>query len=147
MELNFRLAQREDVKELVSVCNFCFDEDTDYQQALQVFDDTYTDKNQLYLIGLIDGKIVAHTKITIVPTIFKGMDTYAILNHVCVLPDYRRHHIASHMMEVTVNICKERGCKSIKLWSKNFREAAHKHYLHEGFEIIDAKFFELNIEE
>ncbi len=147
MELHFRFAKPEDLKELVDVCNACFDEQTVYEQALEIFYETYHDPNQLYLIGLLDGKIVAHTKITIVPTIFNDMGIFAILNHVCVLPDYRRHHIAEHMMNVIKKVCKDRGCKAIKLWSCNFREPAHKCYYKEGFEALDAKFFEFYFEE
>lgn len=143
MELKFRFAKEEDVKELIKVCNICFDEKTDYNKALDVFRKTYNDPNQLYLIGVLNGKIIAHTKITIIPTMFDGMDTYAILNHVCVLPEYRRHHIAKYMIDVIKNICKKRGCSAIKLWSRNFREPAHKCYMSEGFEVLDAKFFEL----
>lgn len=145
VELRFRLAKIEDVKELVDVCNYCFDENTAYEKALKIFQDTYHDPNQLYLIGVLDDKIVAHTKITIIPTMFDGMDCYAVLNHVCVLPEYRRHHIAKHMLDVVKKICESRGCSSIKLWSKNFRQPAHQCYLKEGFEIIDAKFFEYEL--
>ena len=145
MELKFRFAKEEDIPELIHVCNLCFDENTDVDKALKVFQDTYSDKNQLYLIGILDGKIIAHTRITIIPTMFDGMDTYAVLNHVCVLPEYRRHHIAQHMMSVIKKICMERGCSTIKLWSRDFRQPAHKCYLKEGFQILDAKFFELNL--
>ncbi len=145
MELKFRFATRDDVKELIDVCNTCFEEHTPYEKALAIFDRTYHDPNQLYLIGVLDGRIVAHTKITIVPTLFDGMDTFAILNHVCVLPEYRRHHIARYMIDVIKKLCKDRDCSTIKLWSKNFRTPAHQCYLNAGFEIVDAKFFELNL--
>jgi len=145
MELKFRFAKEEDIQELITVCNTCFDEHTDYQKALRIFQETEHDLNQLYLIGLLDGKIVAHTKITIVPTMFDGMDTYAILNHVCVLPEYRRHHIAKYMLDVVKKICQDRGCSAIKLWSRNFRKPAHQCYQNFGFDVLDAKFFELSI--
>lgn len=145
MELTLRFATREDVKELIDVCNVCFDEHTDYEKALKVFDATSKDPNQLYVIGLYQNKIVAHTKITIVPTMFDGMDTYAILNHVCVLPEFRRHHFAKYMIKAIKEICKDRGCCAIKLWSCNFRQPAHQCYLNAGFEILDAKFFTLDL--
>ncbi len=145
MELKFRLAKEEDITQVVELTNNCFDENTQVEQALEIFQKTKHDRNQLYLIGEMNEKIIAHTKITIVPTIFDGMETYAILNHVCVLPEYRRHHIAKHMMSVIKKICQEHNCISIKLWSKNFRVPAHTCYINEGFEVIDAKFFELNL--
>ncbi len=56
-------------------------------------------QTQIYLIGIMDDKIAAHTRIAIVKTMFDGMDTFAILNHVSVKPDYRHHHIATHMLD------------------------------------------------
>ena len=51
------------------------------------FKESEYDENQIYLIGVMNGKIIAHTKITIIPTIYEDMNTYAILNHVCVKPE------------------------------------------------------------
>jgi len=146
MELKFRFATRDDVKELVEVCNACFDENTPHEKALGIFDRTYHDPNQLYLIGVLDGRIVAHTKITIVPTLFDGMDTFAILNHVCVKPELRRGHIGTRMLDECFKIAKENNCKCVELWSKNFRVAAHGLYNRYGFEVVDAKFFAKNVE-
>ena len=103
------------------------------------------DKNQIYLIGILNGKIVAHTKITIIPTIYENMNTYAILNHVCVKPELRRHNIATKMLDEVTRICKENNCKAIELWSNNFRQAAHSCYKNYGFIVNDAKFFSKKI--
>lgn len=145
MEIKFRVATSNDIKSIVYLCNDCFGDMTDLEEAKRIFEKTKNDKNQIYLIGEIDGKVVAHTRIQIIETMFKGMDTYAIINHVCVRGDYRRHNIATHMLDVVVKLCKERNCKSIKLWSMNFREAAHACYQKYGFEVNDAKFFSMDI--
>ena len=142
MNVEFKIANETNVEEIIKVCNICFDETTDVNQAKQIFETQQNDKNQIYLIGIVDNKIVAHTKITIIPTIFDSMDTYAVLNHVCVLKEYRNQKIATKMLETVEKICKERGCTSMKLWSKNFRQAAHACYKKFGFEVIDAAFFE-----
>ena len=145
MKIDFKLADETDIEELVNVCNICFDEDTSIADAKESFKLQKNDKNQLYVIGLIDNKIVAHTRIAIIPTIFSGMDTYAILNHVCVLEEYRHHKIATEMLKVVEKLCQDRGCTSLKLWSKNFRTAAHACYKNFGFQTIDAAFFEKEI--
>lgn len=63
------------------------------------------DPNHIYLIGLDNNKIIAHSKITIIPTMYEKMNTYSILNHVCVKPEYRRHNIATKMLdEITKNV-------------------------------------------
>ena len=35
---------------------------------------TKNDKNQIYLVGTINGQIIAHTKITVIPTIYEKMN-------------------------------------------------------------------------
>ena len=103
------------------------------------------DDNQIYIVGLLDDKIIAHAKITIIPTIYENMNTYAILNHVCVKPEYRRHDIATRMLVECEKISKQNGCVCMELWSNNFRKPAHECYKNYGFIINDAKFFSKEI--
>ena len=145
MEVTFREARIEDVAGIVNLCNECFEENTKTETALEIFRKTEKDPNNIYLIGIENGKIIAHTKLTIIRTIFEGMDTYAILNHVCVKPEYRHHHLATRMLEIIEKICLDQGCKTLKLWSNNIRVPAHKCYKKFGFVLRDAGFFEKNI--
>lgn len=145
MEVLFRRAVLEDVEEIINLCNECFNENTSLDYAKRVFEETKNDKNQIYLVGIVDGKIVAHSKITIIPTMYEKMNTYSILNHVCVKPEYRRHNLATKMLVECEKICKEMGCVAIELWSGNFRQAAHECYKRYGFIVEDAKFFSKKI--
>ena len=145
MEINFRKATIEDVENIINLVNECFGENNSLEYALESFKKTENDPNQIYLVGVVeDNKIVAHTKITIIPTMYEdeGMQTFSILNHVCVKPDYRRHNFATKMLDEITKICQENNCTKMKLWSKNFRQPAHACYMNYGFEVIDAKFFE-----
>lgn len=145
MEVKFRIAKEEDIQSIINLCNQCFDEETNLDYANKIFMETKNDKNQIYLIGEVDGEIVAHTKITIIPTIYEKMNKYAILNHVCVKPDYRRNNLATKMLEECNRICKKNGCVAMELWSMNFREAAHACYKNFGFQVDDAKFFSIKV--
>ena len=113
MEVVFRRATSEDVPGIIELCNECFNEETSLEYANKVFEETKNDKNQIYLVGLIDGKIIAHTKITIIPTMYEKMNTYSIINHVCVKEEYRRHNIATLMLDEVTKICKKMNCKAI----------------------------------
>lgn len=141
MDVEFRRAVLDDVDEIIALCDECFDEKTDIEYAKKVFRETENDDKQIYLIGSVDGKVVAHTKITIIPTIYEDMNTFAILNHVCVKPEFRRSHIGMKLLDESFRIAKDMGCKCVELWSKNFRQAAHGLYHKYGFEVMDAKFF------
>ena len=145
-EVVFKKAELEDMKGIIELCNICFDEKTDVEKAKKIFEETKKDENQIYLVGKIDDRIVAHTKITIIPTIYENMGIYSIINHVCVHPEYRRHNIATKMLDEVTKICKEKGCKAIELWSNNFRVPAHACYKKYGFLVNDAKFFSKEIE-
>lgn len=146
MDLKFRIATSNDIEGIIKLCNECFNENTPLEYAERIWDINKNDKNQIYIIGVLDDEIVAHSKITIIPTIFEDMNTYAILNHVCVKPELRRSHIATKMLNECFKIAKEMNCSCVELWSKNFRTAAHALYKKYGFEIMDAKFFIKNIE-
>ncbi len=145
MEIKFRIADASHIHGIVDLCNEVFEENTTYEEADRRYKENENDKNQLYIIGEIDGKIIAHTRVAIISTIFDGMETYAILNHVCVKPEYRKHKIATHMLEVVKKVCQERNCIAIKLWSRNFRVPAHTCYKKFGFVPDDATFFNLDI--
>lgn len=141
MEVVFREANYEDVEDIVLLCNECFFEDTSLDYAKTMFKKTENDPNQIYIVGEVGGKIVAHSKITVIPTMYEKMNTYAILNHICVHPDYRRHKIGTKMLDVCNDICKREGCVALELWSNNYRIPAHACYKNYGFIVNDAKFF------
>lgn len=146
METEFRYATINDIDKIIKLCNECFNEDTSVEYATENFLKYKDDENQIYLVGIINDEIIAHAKITIIPTIYEDMNTYAILNHVCVREDYRRHHIGTRLLDKCFEIAKEHKCKNVELWSKNFRIPAHGLYHNYGFEVMDAKFFVKNVE-
>ncbi len=141
MKVEFRKATIDDVEGIIALCNECFSENTSLEYATKVFKETAQDENNIYLVGTVNGQIIAHAKLTMIPTMYEKMNKYCILNHVCVKPEYRRHKIATQMLEVCEKICKEQNCVCMELWSNNFREAAHACYKHYGFIVNDAKFF------
>lgn len=146
MSVEFKIATIDDIEGIIKLCNECFNEFTDIGYAKKIFLENEHDKNQIYLIGVMDNSIVAHAKINIIPTIYEDMNTYAILNHVCVKPELRREHIGTKLLDECFRISKEKNCKCVELWSKNFRVAAHGLYHSYGFEVMDAKFFTKDID-
>ena len=141
MEVIFKSMEERAIEPTLALCEKCFDEKNDLEYAKKVYLETMHDSNNVYINGVLDGKIIAHAKLTIIKTIYTPMATYGMLNHICVDPDFRRHHIATYLLDVLFNIAKDNGCKEVVLWSKNFRTAAHTCYKRYGFELIDAGFF------
>ena len=77
---------------------------------------------------------------------YEKMNIYAILNHVCVKPEYRRHNIATKMLEKIEDICSLHNVKTMELWSNNVRVPAHACYKKYGFSLDDAGFFSKPVE-
>lgn len=146
MEVDFRIANYDDLENIINLCNECFLENTSLDYAKRVFEETKMDKNQIYLVGYYNNELVAHAKITVIPTIYENMNTYAILNHICVKEKYRKHNIATKLLVECEKISKEHGCVVMELWSRNFRHAAHECYKHYGFTLDDAGFFSKKVD-
>lgn len=145
MPVIFREMKLEDVEEVIALCNEVFGERNSVRYAKDMFEKTKDDPNQIYVVGIYNHKIVAHAKATVIPTMYSKMNTYAIINHVCVRQTCRRKQFATQMLDFIVEICREKGCVALKLWSNNFRTAAHACYYHYGFKREDAGFFSKNI--
>lgn len=146
MNIEFKIATLEDVEGIIKLCNECFNESTDLDYATRVYKENENDPNQIYLIGIVNNEIIAHAKINVIPTIYEDMNTYAILNHVCVKKELRREHIGTKLLDECFKIAKDHNCKCVELWSKNFREARHGLYHSYDFDVVDAKFFAKNVD-
>lgn len=146
MNIEFKIAELKDLEGIINLCNECFNEYTPLEYATKVFKENEHDKNQIYVIGVLNNEIVAHSKVNIIPTIYEDMNTYAILNHVCVKPTLRREHIGTKLLDECFKIAKNHNCKCVELWSKNFRVAAHGLYHKYGFAVMDAKFFTKDVD-
>ncbi len=145
MEVKFRLMERDDLEEVINLCNVCFDEETSLEHAQRIFDEEADLSRQIYVVGEMNGEIVAHALLNIVPTIYENMNIYAILNHVCVKPEYRRSGIGMKLLDYCFEIAKDNHCRTVELWSKNFRIAAHGLYHKYGFDVLEAAFFEKEV--
>lgn len=145
MNLEFREMKKKDIPKVIALCNEVFKENTSLEYAMKIYKKHRKDPNQIYLVGIVDKKIVAHLKISIIQTIYEKMNTYSILNHVGVKKEYRRHGIATKMLDVAFEISKKHGCKTVELWSNNVRTAAHACYYNYGFKLDDAGFFSKEI--
>lgn len=66
MEVTFREMKKKDVPEVVALCNEVFKEETSLEYAMKTYKKHRKDPNSIYIVGVVDGKIVSHLKITII---------------------------------------------------------------------------------
>ena len=151
-QIEFILGGEDNLEDIINLTNECFNENTTLGHATEVYFRNRLDTNpDAYVCGYLPDESGNHTlaafaRLAFIDTPFDGMETYCILNHVCVKPEFRRHHLGTQLLEECERIAAMRNCRDLKLWSKNFRVPAHALYQKYGFKIIDAKFFEKPIE-
>ncbi|HJO93429.1 MAG TPA: GNAT family N-acetyltransferase [Victivallales bacterium] len=97
-----------------------------------------------YFVADADEKIVGTCILTITPSIFRGGDGYAVIEHVVTHSDYRRRGIARAMMEYAIKYAWEHGCTEILLLSGVNFKGAHKLYESLGFDQSRRKGFILD---
>ena len=142
MKVDFRQMNESDIEETIKLCNLCFDENTNFEDALNVYKKNAIDKTCFYIVGCTeDKKIIAHVRLQFIETMYASMRGYAILNHVCVHPNYRRHKIGTELLTYVSNICRQKNIAEMKLWSNNYRVSSHALYKSFGFDPVDATFY------
>ena len=141
MDVEYKIMYFSELARTVSLCNLCFEENTKIEEAEEIYKNQKGSDKDIYLIGILNSEVVASLKITIVETIYKGLGTYAILNHICVQPDYRRQKIGTNLLSEAFRICRLKDVHAVSLWSLTTRHEAHLFYDSLGFSKDEAKFF------
>lgn len=60
VDVQFRVATSDDIVGIIDLCNKCFNEHTDLDYAREIYEENKSDRNQIYLIGILDNEIIYH---------------------------------------------------------------------------------------
>lgn len=109
-------------------------EDAPEQQYRNAFDAIERDANQMLYVGETpETGVISTMQLIFIPTLVSGGAWRMEMESVHVNPDYRGHGIGGHMLDLAVQIAKERDCKLIQLTSNKARPDAHRFYERFGF--------------
>ena len=101
-----------------------------YEDAFAVID---ADRNQLLLVGEVDGRIVASLQLTFIPGISSRGAWRAQVETVRVARDLRGQRIGEAMMRHVIGLARERGCDRMQLTTNKARDGAQRFYRRLGF--------------
>lgn len=101
-----------------------------YEDAFTVID---ADRNQLLLVGDVDGRIVASLQLTFIPGISSRGAWRAQVETVRVARDLRGQQIGEAMMRHVIALARERGCDRVQLTTNKARDDAQRFYRRLGF--------------
>ncbi len=97
-------------------------------------------KNFVTLIALKDDKVIGAITIDKRYNYIKNIYFY-ILENVCTLKSYRNNHVATYLLKEVEKRAKLDNISYISFTSRNTREAAHKFYLKNNYQIKDTSVF------
>ncbi|HKX08268.1 MAG TPA: GNAT family N-acetyltransferase [Stellaceae bacterium] len=136
----FRRARREDIRAMLGLLNDAkmgnIPEHLE-EPLPRVYEDAFTvidaDRNQLLLVGDVDGRIVASLQLTFIPGISSRGAWRAQVETVRVARDLRGQQIGEAMMRHVIALARERGCDRVQLTTNKARDDAQRFYRRLGF--------------
>lgn len=139
--LTFEDMRDEDLREVYGLCERTFRESPCFEEVERTYLKCKGDSHYRFLVGRLDGRIVAYTTIVMFYDVFDGDSPIMTLWYVCVDEAYRRRGIASAMFKEIERIAEEAGCELIYFTSKADNKAAHAFYRSAGYSMKAEKAF------
>lgn len=147
-ESNINLAQTCDLEQIADIYDKSFETVTDIQKMAVNFRHIRRNPNYYALVEKEGSVVKGFAMLVVLEDIFENCNPYATLWSVCVAPEYRRHGVATKLLEQVDKVANERNCEFITLITGNSRTDAHALYRKNGYDLkkdlCGIKFFNLD---
>lgn len=111
------------------------------EQLLNLWHEILSDKNYHILVYELDGKIVASCTVVIIKNLTRGQRSYALIENVVTLEQFRGQGFATALLNEAVNIAKSAGCYKMMLLTGSKEETTLHFYEKAGFNRKDKTAF------
>lgn len=133
MGITFEKLSENDLRETYEMCMRAFGEDNSFDGVTKVFHKCKDDSHYHFIVGKLDGKVVAYTTMVIFYNLFDGDEPIAALWYVCVDESCRRQGAATAMFRHIREIAMANGCEIIYLTANRDNVGAHRFYRSVGY--------------
>lgn len=122
-----------------------YDHPSDIEACKQFLQERMQEKQSVIYIAIADGRAVGFTQLY---PIFSsaGLKRTWLLNDIYVTEDYRKHHVASRLLDAAMQLGKETNSAWLLLQTATDNYAAHIVYQKKGWERLDDIFYQFNIQ-
>jgi ribosomal protein S18 acetylase RimI-like enzyme len=111
--------------------------EADVARGLGEFAKSYDSSKDFFAVAEIDGRIVGSIVIA------AESDQLAKLRYFLVHPDARGHGLGRRLMQQALDFCRERGFRTVWLWTISELKAAAHLYREAGFKVTGEKMHEI----
>lgn len=112
-----------------------------YEMAKSVFEKILADEKYHIIVAEENGMIVSSCTVVIVPNLTRGVRSYARVENVVTLPDYRKKGLATACLARAKEIAIHEGCYNIALLTGSKSESTLKFYENAGYNRTDKTGF------
>ncbi len=133
MNIQFEYLNENDLRECFDLCMRCFDEDSQFTDVEETYQICKNDPHYHFIVGKIQGHIVAYATMTIFYSLFDGKMPNATIWYVCVDSNYRRTGIGKLLFDEIERIDCNNNCQIIYLTCLKDNVSAQKFYNSIGY--------------
>lgn len=145
--MEFRRLNASDLKSLLELYKQL---DKDDEQCLEdserVWKEIEEDPNIQYFGAIDNGKVVSTCYAVYIPNLSRGNRGICFVENVVTDKDHRDLGLASKVMDMAVDLARERNCYKVILQSGMSRTEAHRFYEHKGFNGESKKAFDMRLQ-
>lgn len=118
---------------------------SDIKACKQFLEERVQENQSVIYIATIDGKAAGFTQLY---PIFSsaGLKRTWLLNDIYVMENYRKHHVASRLLDAAMQLGKDTNSAWLLLQTSTENYAAHIVYQKKGWERLDDIFYQFNIQ-
>lgn len=145
MEITFEELTDEDLEETYDLCMRVFNEKFTLEEIKKTWEICKGDSHYHFIVGKVDGKVVAYTSMIIFHDLFDGLSPIATLWYVCVDENYRRNGLAKAMFAEVERIAEEKHCEIIYFTCLKNNIGAQKFYRNVGYSDENVIAFEKDL--
>ncbi|MBQ8514215.1 MAG: GNAT family N-acetyltransferase [Ruminococcus sp.] len=141
MNVVFEELKEEDLKECYDLCMTSFGEDFAFSEIEETFRMCKGNPAYRFIVGKLDGKIVAYTSANIFHNLFDGKRPIMTLWYVCVDQTCRRQGIGRQLFDEIERIAMEQNCEIIYFTCLKDNHSAQSFYRSLGYSDDKEKAF------
>lgn len=133
MQMTFSALTEQDLPEVYGLCSRCFGEEASFAEVQKTYQLCREDPHYRFLVGKLEGKVVAYTTMSLFQILFDGLRPIATLWYVCVDESYRRMGLGKQLFAEIERIAAEANCESIYLTCLKGNKSAQQFYRSLGY--------------
>lgn len=137
MKGKVRRIRSDELKDLLVLYKFLNQDDPELvidESLEELWQETISDLNYVYLVFEVEGRIVSTCILTIIKNLTRSARPYGLIENVVTHPDYRKRGYGTAVLKRATEIACENNCYKVMLMTSHKDEGTLNFYKNAGFD-------------